>query len=650
MALVIPPTSAGASAPVVTATGHNPVTATAPDAPPAAARLEAGSVIAGTVLGRDSQGFVNIRTDKGVLALQTNANLPPGSTVSLEVRVAGTRLQLVVLSVELPPGQAPTAGTGAPTGTPAGGAPGGGTTAPPTTLPAPAPLSPSASLALALTGGRLITATVVHGTYPPLPSAPASPAPLLPAGTPGAPIPGQPAATLPGGQPVSGAAPPALVPPGQTPPGPGLPGQPSPVPANGTGTSGQPAGAPAVPGAGAPPGTVPLPPSPAPQAPNASPQTSGVTPSAPTGATPSAAAPGTAAPPMPNAAPAVLPATAALPQAGAPLNMTPAALASVAALAPGSELGVRILGAALPGEPAPAAGTRPPGAPALVQGTVVAQTPAGAPVVDTAAGALVLAVKGTLPTGSTLLIEIPPQPLPLDPALGLPVNSPQQALLRLFRGWPTLASAMASLDGAGDIASLQTLAARLPQTGPGLAGGLLSIIAQLNLGETAELLTPALREALERIGKRDLADRLNGEFRQIARLAGEPAGGDWRVMFLPLRHEGELYQVNLYLRGRRRNGEPDEPDTGTRFIVEVDMTRLGPIQLDGLVHGRRFDLMLRSRVALSPGVRRDIEAIFDEARGIGGFAGTIGFQIAASFPVQPLDQAKRKSAAGGVVV
>ncbi len=636
MALVILPSSAGASAPVVTATGQTSVAATVPDAPPAAARLGSGSVITGTVLGRDAQGLVNIRTDKGVLALQTNANLPVGSTVSLEVRVAGTRLQLIVLSVELPPGQQPAPSTGMPAGGALpGGTTSGGTPVPPSTTPAPAPvpLTPGASLALALTGGRVVMATVVHGSYPALPGAApagAMPAGSMPAGQGGV-IPARPLAPT-----APGLAQPGSPLPGQVtaaPSVPGAPGQPAALP--GAVPSGQgavPAGGLAT--AGSPlPGTTPLPGAAGPGA-NPSAATAPL-PGTPTPAPGAPALPAAGTPPIGSAIPPGSPSAAALSQP---------------ALQPGLELGVRILSAALPGEPAPTAGMRPAGMPPPVPGTVVAQTPAGQPVVETPAGALVMAVKGGLPVGSTLLIEIPPLPMPLDPTLGLPVNSPQQALLRLFRGWPALGGALAALDSAGDIASLQTLAAKLPQTGPTLAGGIMSLIAQLNAGDGAELLSPALREALERIGKRDLADRVNGEFRQISRLAGEPAGGDWRVMFLPLRHEGELHQVNLYLRGRRRNGGQDDPDTGTRFIVEVDMTRLGPIQLDGLVHGRRFDLMLRSRVPLSPGVRRDIESIFEAARGLSGFAGTIGFQIAASFPVQPLEQAKRKGAAAGVVV
>lgn len=667
MTPVILPSSAITGTPAVAAAGQSAVLATVPDAPPAAARLDPGTIVTGTVLGRDAQGLVAIRTDKGVLALQTNANLPVGSTVALEVRVAGARLQLVVLSVELPPGQIPGQIAGQIPGQASGQPPvqGGGQPAPAAPQIA-APPTPSQALAMALSGGALVMATVIHASQPALAARPGGmPLPLpLPNGQPASPIVAPPP---PSGQPLPGHSLPAHSLPGQPLPGQPLPGQlltgqPQPGPLPGTISPGAPQNLPLA--TGAIPGQI-AGGSAGPVSPGAPPLPGLLASAAVPGAaaTPPALAAGTAMPPL-GGAPAGQPvtpipgssATPPLPGgAAAQSPMAPAQTAAAAAqaptgLSPGSAVAVRILGAALPGEPVPNAGPRAAGALAVLVGTVISQTPSGQPVVDTPAGPMAMAVKGGLPVGATLLIEIPPQPLLADPALGPLISSPQQALLRLFRGWPTLAGVLASLGAAGDSANAQALAARLPQTGPGLAAGLLSMIAQFAAGGTAEWLSPALREALERIGKRELADRLGGEFRQISRLAGEPGGGDWRVMFLPLRHEGELHQVNLYLRGKRKQGDKDGPDTGTRFVVEVDMTRLGPIQLDGLVHGRRFDLMLRSRISLSQSIRRDIEAIFDEARGIGGFAGTIGFQIAASFPVQPLDQAKRQNAAGGVVV
>jgi hypothetical protein len=669
MTPVILPPGGPAATPAISSASHPAVLATVPDAPPAAARLEAGSIVTGTVIGRDAQGLVTLRTDKGVLALATNANLPVGSTVALEVRVAGARLQVVVLSVELPPGQTP-----GPTGQPIPS-----TGAPPATTPTP-PQTPAAVLAAALTGGSLVMATVVHATAgrPGTPlggPAPTSPGGSLPGQTGGA-TPAQAPASLPGG-PASAGHPTAQLPGSQLStgqlPGGQLPGGPAPlgpVPAGSLPGAAPPAPAPgAVPSAaGAVPGQPITQSTVQPaiaalltaaaaleaelSALVAGKPIGGATGLMPTsvsvdGTHPALPAAGTAAQPQ-AALPQGAPPQTALLQGSSPQPALPQGSLRQTSLPVGAEVGVRILGAALPGQPAPTADARPAGAPPLSTGIVIGQTPSGHPIVDTEAGRLVLAMKAPLPPGTTLLLEIPPQGLPKEAVPGT-VSTPQQALLRLSQGWPALGNALAALGAANDPAAAQALAGKLPQSGPGLAAGLMTMIGQLASGEAAEWLGPALREALERIGRRELGDRLRGEFQQLSRLASEPASGDWRVMFLPLRHEGELHQINLYLRGRRK-GAKDGPDTGTRFIVEVDMTRLGPIQLDGLVHGRRFDLMLRSRVPLTPTMRRDIEAIFDEARGLTGFAGTIGFQIAASFPVQPLAQAKRKSAAGGVVV
>lgn len=629
----------GTSPPAVTTAGHPTVLVTAPDPPPAAARLDVGSIVTGTVIGRDSQSLVAIRTDKGVLALQTNANLPVGSTVSMEVRVAGARLQMVVLSVEPPPGQAPQPLASAPAPLPTSGP----------------PPTPATTLALALSGGNLVMATVVHatagrpGTQPPLAPAALAAGQPIGAALPAAPLPhGRlPAPQLPFGHATAAGSPVAEAPvtgmPGSALSRPAaasaLPaGQPTLQPAiaallNSTAVldaelatlvAGMPAsarpGAAATPGAGAAAALLPVQGDGGPALPSAAP---------PAGAAPQLQ------PPVPQAPPqAAQPATVPQPQPAFPA---------------GAEIGVRIVAASLPGEPIPAADPRPAGALPLTVATVVGQTPAGHPVVDSEAGRLVLAVKAPLPAGTALLIELPPQGL-ADGALPPQAGTPLQALTRLSQGWPALGAALATLGANGDVIAAQALTAKLPQAGPQLAAGLMTMLNQLAAGEAGEWLGAVVQQALERLGKRELVDRLQTELRQLSRLAVEPSGGDWRVMFLPLRHGDELHQMNLYIRGRRKGGDKGELDTGTRFIVEVDMTRLGPLQLDGLVHGRRFDLMLRSRAPLSPAMRRDIEAIFDEARGLSGFAGTIGFQVAQSFPVQPLEQAKRKSAAPGLVV
>ncbi|HEY3147445.1 MAG TPA: hypothetical protein VGJ75_13905, partial [Dongiaceae bacterium] len=104
----------------------NVLTAVVPDAPRQLAQLDSGTIIKGQVQGRDPDGLLVIVTDKGALKLSTPANLPTGSQVTLEIRNAGDRLQVLVLSVDGQPassasGQGPRTGPVPPATTPSGG-------------------------------------------------------------------------------------------------------------------------------------------------------------------------------------------------------------------------------------------------------------------------------------------------------------------------------------------------------------------------------------------------------------------------------------------------------------------------------------------------------------------------------------------------
>ena len=136
--------------------------------------------------------------------------------------------------------------------------------------------------------------------------------------------------------------------------------------------------------------------------------------------------------------------------------------------------------------------------------------------------------------------------------------------------------------------------------------------------------------------------RLRGEFAQLSSLAQEKPEIEWRALFLPyLDDQNRVQRINLYYR-RPRSGEAgDDEKNGTRFVVEADFTRLGPFQLDGLMRQQRFDLMVRSRIRLDERMRRDIEAIYEDARGLTGFAGSIAFQTVDAFPVMPLEELKQ---------
>jgi hypothetical protein len=80
--------------------------------------------------------------------------------------------------------------------------------------------------------------------------------------------------------------------------------------------------------------------------------------------------------------------------------------------------------------------------------------------------------------------------------------------------------------------------------------------------------------------------------------------------------------------------DAEEKQPATRFLVEVDLSRLGQIQIDGLVHAKELDLVVRSKTALSPSMRQEINQIFTKACDGAGVAGRIAFQATPRF-VEP---------------
>ena len=92
--------------------------------------------------------------------------------------------------------------------------------------------------------------------------------------------------------------------------------------------------------------------------------------------------------------------------------------------------------------------------------------------------------------------------------------------------------------------------------------------------------------------------------------------------------------------------DEDEDEKGAqrrsvRFVVDVNLTQLGELQLDGLVQDRRFDLIVRSKTDLTPEMRENINAIFADGVETTGFEGNVIFEKAANFPVSPYDEVLR---------
>lgn len=571
------------------------LTAVVPDPPRHLTQLDNGTILKGVVQGRDPDGLLVVATDKGVIKLSTTANLPPGSQVTLEVRATGDRLQVLVLSSEAAnaqgSGQAPPRGSG------------GATAPPPATTggPAIAPQRPAPPPAPVAIVGSALQGTVVQAAPDTLAQLFRT---LLPT-PPQAAIPPNPNAALP----LQGQPP--------------LPGQAAPAPS----TPGQPAAAPSTP-----------------------PPASGTPPAQ---ALPSALA-GALQSDVRAKIEALFFAPGSQPTTGAPVSGTAQTLQAAslqagaprlfAALPTGSEVKLRLIAIASGQSQAAGQQVMLPGAaasPSIMSGRIVGYTPTGHAVLHSPFGAIVLQGHLSIPVGTELSVAI--EPAASAPSAATMPTLPQ-SLLAFSRGWPGLMEAIALIRQGGAAGQAQA-APQLPQAGPRLAAGIVAAIQALRAGDVEALLggLASLRQASG--GREESVRKLRQEFAQISSYAQDKPGVDWRCFFIPLLDDGTVRQINLfYRRDRGKKGQGEESDkAGTRFIVEVDMSKMGPFQFDGLVREKRFDLMVRSHVALTPKMRQDIGALFQEALDLGDYKGNLVFQKVKEFPVSPLDEIEKSA-------
>lgn len=397
---------------------------------------------------------------------------------------------------------------------------------------------------------------------------------------------------------------------------------------------------------GSPVGTQSTPPAPGapPTGPMGSPAVAGA-PALP-GGIPSGPAPSI---PGANAGGTVAPAPAAAPPAS---GNAPSPPATPDFPRPGTEFPVRLVSVrppvegAAPDIPRPGAAPLTPGA--TFAAVVLRGAPTGATVLATPIGELSLPLRGALSPGSQVTLEV------TGPVTNAPSAAPPPATadsMILARSWPALDEAVRALAAAEPALAHHVVNQVLPRPDGHLAAGIQFFLMALRGGDLRSWFGDAPVRALDRV-RPDLKDKLGDDFAEFKRVADQSQPGDWRTYLIPFHTGRDIDPIRLYLRGGRDEDDEDEKSNGSRFLVDVTLTRLGRIQLDGLVRQREkhMDLIVRSDRPFPSRMRTDIMTIFANAADVTGMKGGLSFQAEPPRFVEVAPAPARPSDESGVLV
>ncbi len=230
--------------------------------------------------------------------------------------------------------------------------------------------------------------------------------------------------------------------------------------------------------------------------------------------------------------------------------------------------------------------------------------------------------------GATLTVI----PQPTVPA-GIPSTPPTAFELMSGFRWPAF-DEFADLENMifPNSPATQTLANILPQPGQPakLPAAALLFIAAVRAGDINSWLGDKNIDALRRMGKAEFVARMAREFSGLNKLASEPVTPEWRGMSIPLYSDGQIDKIHLYYRhsnhGDDRDQEQAEKGKGTRFVMDLNLSHMGPVQLDGYTRGQQVDLIVRTQQPFGAGARYEMTQRYIKALEKAGFEGALIFQ------------------------
>lgn len=226
----------------------------------------------------------------------------------------------------------------------------------------------------------------------------------------------------------------------------------------------------------------------------------------------------------------------------------------------------------------------------------------------------------------------------------------------ILANWPAMQESITAIAASGNTAATFALQDKTAQGGGKLTNSLLFFIAAAGRAGPRAWIGNDVQQNLQNNAP-SLLRQLSSDISQMATMTNDRSG-EWRAFMLPLEARNENVPLAALLvqqhpeinpddgRNNDNNSQKEEPDN-QRFILQVQFSVLGDIQLDGQINKKQFDLTVRSASAFNTVLQNDLKGLFDAALAANGYAGLLRFeeQYPFSIDAETIIETKLMSAA-----
>lgn len=254
--------------------------------------------------------------------------------------------------------------------------------------------------------------------------------------------------------------------------------------------------------------------------------------------------------------------------------------------------------------------------------TVIGNGPNGQLLINAGENTLFVRQGSNVPVGTQLLLTLlPPK---ADEVAIIPQHKKDELV--------TLQQIMQALVKIDPQAAQNVMKYNLPQPNQMLPGTLLFMLSALSQGDFKDWLGKSTLEKLSKTDSLGLLEKLAGELAQNSGVARDTTVGEWKSLAVPF-YDSEQYQLlRFYVRNDKQQGQQKEQSGNrptspqTRFLIEISLSRLGAMQVDGLAQTKKLDLVMRSERPLPPTLPNELRSLYITTLEAIDFTGSIRFQ------------------------
>ena len=264
----------------------------------------------------------------------------------------------------------------------------------------------------------------------------------------------------------------------------------------------------------------------------------------------------------------------------------------------------------------------PPLAPNQIMATVSRTGTDGQLILNAGDATLFVKTPTTAPIGVSVIVSVDTvksAPLMPLPALDAPSN---------FQALPQAIAALAQINPQ---TLHQMLATHIPQPTDALSGALLFLFGAFKQGNVRGWLGNDATDRLTNAGKSWIIDSLSKELSGAGQLAQDSLVGTWRSYPLPLYAQQQFQALTLYVhsdreaRKERANGASSIGRI--RFLIDMRLSKLGAMQVDGFVQQKKLDMILRSETTMPEVLHHELRTAYIRALEAVGYTGALTFQV-----------------------